>query len=253
MKKILGALVLCAVITTASGSEASSDKGEDDWILNLAPLYLWAFDITGDQTIGPVTNSVDVEFSDVFDNLETGLTVHFEGMHKTKWGFLFDLNYLGLGNKESLPNGITRKIDLDVTLAEVSGLHRWDLGEHKLDLIFGLRYVELSTDIRILGGNDLVDESQDWVDPLFGGRWIWNFASNWSLITRGDIGGFQVGSDFAWQALGIVEWQPFKYASFLVGYRGIGMDYEDGNIRDRDYFHYDATVHGPVIGVNFRW
>lgn len=31
------------------------------------------------------------------------------------------------------------------------------------------------------------------------------------------------------------------------------MDYEDGSVRGRDYFHYDATVHDPVIGINFKW
>jgi len=31
------------------------------------------------------------------------------------------------------------------------------------------------------------------------------------------------------------------------------MDYEDGNKRSPNYFNFDATIHGPVIGVNFKW
>ena len=88
---------------------------------------------------------------------------------------------------------------------------------------------------------------------MVGGRWIWGFADDWSFIARGDIGGFQVGYNFAWQTAGIIEWQPFKYASLIAGYRAVGMDYEDGNKKSPNYFNFDATIHGPVIGVNFKW
>jgi len=39
-----------------------------------------------------------------------------------------------------------------------------------------------------------------------GVRWNWRFADGWSLIARGDIGGFGLGSEFSWHALGLVEW-----------------------------------------------
>jgi len=29
------------------------------------------------------------------------------------------------------------------------------------------------------------------------------------------------------------------------------VDYEDGS--GREYFNFDATVHGPVMGINFKW
>jgi len=63
--------------------------------------------------------------------------------------------------------------------------------------------------------------------------------------------GFGVGSDFAWQALGVVEWQPFQYASFLAGYRILDMDYEEGS--GADYFRYDVSTAGPMLGLNFKW
>lgn len=228
-------------------------KAESDWKFDLAPFYLWAINIDGDQTIGPISSPVNVEFNDIFDNLDGALIVHFEAAYRSKWGFLVDINYLDLENKESLANSLTRKIDIDITMAEFSGFHRWDLDDHKLDLILGGRYVQVANKIGILGGPELVDGSQGWIDPLVGGRWIWGFADRWSLVARGDIGGLQIGSDFAWQGVGIIEWQPFKYVSFLAGYRAVGMDYEDGSQRSKDYFKFDATVHGPVLGINFKW
>ncbi len=246
-------LLFISVSCASSSTFAKEAEHGSDWSFDLAPFYFWGVNISGDQSIGPVSNPLTVEFSDIFDNLDAAFIVHFEGVYKSKWGFLVDVNYLDLENKESLANSLTRKIDLDLTLSEVSAYHRWILNEHKLDFILGLRYTSVNNKIGILGGPNLIDGTQDWLDPLVGGRWIWGFADNWSLIVRGDVGGFQVGSNFSWQTVGIVEWQPFKYASFLAGYRAIGMDYEDGNIRDRNYFNFDATLHGPVIGLNFKW
>ncbi len=47
----------------------------------MAPMYLWAVNFQGDASIGPITAPVDVNFSDVFNNLEAVFTVNFEGVH----------------------------------------------------------------------------------------------------------------------------------------------------------------------------
>lgn len=67
------------------------------------------------------------------------------------------------------------------------------------------------------------------------------------------MGGLEVGYDFTWQALGMIEWKPLKYASFIACYRAVGMDYEDGSSQSPDYLNLDATVNGPVLSINFSW
>jgi len=203
------------------------------------------------MSIGTKTVPVDVQFDDIVDSMEAAFIVHFEAMHESNWGLLLDVNYLDLSNDLDLPMGIRPNVDLDLTLAEFSGLYRIQQDAYNFDLIAGVRYTNMDNTISVSNGLNLVDGSKDWLDPLIGVRWIWNFAEGWFFIARGDIGGFGVGSDFSWQALGLFEWKPFKYASFLAGYRAIGMDYEDGS--GIDYFNYDATIHGPVIGINFNW
>ena len=230
---------------------AAENKTESDWTFNLAPFYLWGINIDGDVSAGPATAAVDVPFDDVFDSLEAAIIVHFETLYKNQWGFLVDVNYLDLENNMNLPMGISQNIDLNVTLAEFSGFYRMQHDSHAIDFIAGLRYVEIENTVTVVGGPTLLDGNQDWTDPLIGARWTWGFADGWSLIARGDIGGFGVGSDFSWHALGLVEWQPWKHASFSAGYRAIDLDYEDGS--GRDYFSFDATIHGPVFGVNFKW
>lgn len=142
-------------------------------------------------------------------------------------------------------------MDLKIALAEVAGLYRIDRDAHSFDAILGLRGYSMNPEVSLLRGPTLFDQTQDWLDPFVGGRWIWRFAEDWSVVARGDIGGFGIGSDFAWQGLGLVEWQPFENVSFLAGYRALDINYEDGS--GNDYFNFDATIHGPMLGVNFRW
>lgn len=232
---------------------AQESSGSKNWEFNLAPFYLWAVAIDGDLTVGGNKNSVELPFSDIADNLEAAFIVHFEGMHKSNWGFLIDVNYLDLSNDVNLPGPLNVKtnVDFDATLAEFSGLYRIDRGIHIFDIILGLRYTNLDTTVTAAAGPTLVDESQDWLDPLVGIRWKWGFADQWTLVTRGDIGGFGIGSDLALQGLAVIDWQPFKYVSFLAGYRAIYQDYKDGD--GAGQFRFDATMHGPVVGINFRW
>ncbi len=246
---VFGLLMLA--LTYCGSALAGEDSSENNWEFNLAPFYLWGINIDGDLSAGPATANIDIPFDDVFDSMEGAFIVHFETLYKRQWGLIVDIDYLDLENKATLPMGISQNIDLDLTLAEVSGFYRFNRDAHDFDLIVGLRYIDMDNTVSIVGGPTIFDDNKDWTDPLLGARWSWKFADGWSLIARGDIGGFDVGSEFSWHALGLVEWQPWKYASIIAGYRALDVDYEDGS--GQNYFNFDATIHGPVIGLNFKW
>lgn len=250
-------LATILIVVGAATVQAADTLDQDNWQFNLAPFYLWGISIDGDLSVGTkqvpanLTIPVEIPFNDIFDALEAAFIVHFEGMHKSNWGFLVDVDYLKMGNDFSNAQGIGLDVDFEVTLAEVAGQYRVKRDAHNFDALFGLRGYSMSPEVALLNGPTVVDKSQDWLDPFVGARWIWNFAEGWSFIARGDIGGFGVGSDFVWQASGLVEWQPFQYVSFLAGYRVLDVDYEDGS--GNDYFKFDATVHGPILGITFKW
>lgn len=232
---------------------AQETDGGSNWEFNLAPFYLWGVSLDGDITLGTTVTPVELAFSDIVDNLEAAFIVHFEGMHTSNWGFLVDINYLDLSSDVNLPGpfNMPANVDFDAAVGELSGLYRIKSDNHAYDLIAGLRYTKLETKATTAAVPTLVDASQDWLDPLIGFRWIWGLADKWSLVARGDVGGFGIGSDLALQGIALVDWQPFRYVSFLAGYRAIYQDYEDGS--GADLFRYDATMHGPVLGINFRW
>lgn len=62
-----------------------------------------------------------------------------------------------------------------------------------------------------------------------------------------DIGGFGASSDLVWQAFAGIGYNFTPSVSGVVGYRGLGIDYEKGR------FAMDTVSHGPVIGLEIRW
>jgi len=243
------------VIFTPSVSNAQDTLSkEKDWQFQLAPFYLWYFSIEGDQTIGTNTSDIDIDLGDLIDSVDAAFIANFQGLYKNKWGFFFDYNYIKLDE-----TGNSGPIELDVTmkiqLVEFDALYRITQSEHFFDIKAGVRYMGMDPDIKInsMIGSNSFGQKQDWVDPIIGLRWVWNFADQWKLTALGDIGGFGVGSDFTWQGALTVDWKPFKNVSFRGGYRAIYVDYEDGTHNTPNYFNYDATMHGPLLGIVLQW
>lgn len=248
-------LVLGLFIGVLFGELSAEEyKGKNDWEFNLAPFYIWMMDMKGEVDIGSKNGEVDVPFDEIADNLEAAFIVNFEGMHKSNFGFLVDVLYMDLENTVG-PSVMRSNVDLDMTLVELSGLYRTQKDKHIFDLIAGIRYAEIDIDVLVSSVGPLnganPKKNVDWVDPLVGGRWIWNFDEELSLIARGDIGGFGVGSDSAWQVGALIEWKPFEHASILGGYRVLDIDYDEGS--GANYFRYNLKTHGPIFGLNFKW
>lgn len=71
---------------------------------------------------------------------------------------------------------------------------------------------------------------------------------------RGDIGGFGLQSQFAWQALAgySYAWQFDGYAlAGVIGYRALGVNYGTGSGIDAN--GVNVVLHGPIFGVSLRF
>lgn len=241
-------LIICSLFILVPA--ASWSQAEDNWDFGVAPLYLWAILIDGDMGIRGQSAGASIGFSDIWDNLEGVFTLRFNGMYKNKLGFVFDYNYLDLGKEQN-----TDLVNLDVgfksQIINLAGAYRFLDGRHSLDGTAGIRYTILDAEIDLRNLGQKLDGDQDWVDPVVGLRYDFQIADMWSLRLYGDVGGFGVSSDFTWQGLGLIDFQPWKNVAFVAGYRAIGTDYSTGS--GNDQFTYDATVHGPVVGLDIRW
>jgi hypothetical protein len=245
LRKSLLVLVIAALLPSMAWSQ-----DESNWEFNLAPFYLWAIAIDGDLGIRGRTSSASVDFGDIWDNLEGVFTVRFNGLYKKKYGFVFDYNYLDLGT-EKANDLVNVDVGFKSQIINLAGTYRFLDGDHTLDGAAGIRYTKLDSGINLNNLGTSLEGDQDWVDPIVGLRYNYAFSDKWSLQLYGDIGGFGAASDFTWQGLALIDFQPWKHVAIVAGYRGIGTDYETGSGNDK--FTYDATVHGPLIGIDIRW
>jgi hypothetical protein len=120
--------------------------------------------------------------------------------------------------------------------------------------MLGARYQELETDMDLSVAGQPVgshDSTRSWVDPIVGMRYHSTLGGNWSLNARGDIGGFGVGSDLAWNASVMVGYQVSSLVRLHLGYRALNVDFEDGG--DSQRLAYDLSMYGPILGVAFSF
>jgi hypothetical protein len=107
--------------------------------------------------------------------------------------------------------------------------------------------VDLQTET-FLGTRDISDsDNKTWVDPIIVLRSNHVFKEKWLLNLRGDIGGFGIGSKFAWQAQAYGGYRFSELFQLTAGYRIISIDY------NKDNFVYDVNTYGPVLRLGFNF
>jgi hypothetical protein len=241
-----GSVALAQDTSKTDTPPAAEAEGTKNWEFALAPMYLWAVSIKGDLKVKGIGIDLDVPFSDVFDNLNGALTFHFEGVHKQNWGFFTDLNYIVLNPEDGA-------IDIEYTqvLYELAAFYRLIENGVVIDGFGGLRYSSMDVELDLPRGLPDVDQRKDWIDPYLGLRWKWPLGEKWALRLRTDFGGFGVGSRITWNGVGLVDFKPWKHVGFFGDYRALYQDYSTGSGKHR--FSYDATMHGPALGLNITW
>jgi hypothetical protein len=218
--------------------------------------------LNGDVTVKGQESDPDLSFNDIWDELNIAAMLTFDA-RKGKWGFLGDMVVANLGKSTS---GDRIKIDPTVKLALLTAGVSYRLGTWNLtdtpgkDLpavtaegLFSVRYTYLDVELDFKNV-PLPDASgdKDWFDPLIGARAFIDLSDRWALAITGNIGGFGVGSDFTWGAMGTIGYRFRLFsednnARFAAGYRAIYQDYSEGSGSNK--FEWDVTLHGPILGL----
>ncbi len=249
IKSILAALAAAGVMLSGSHAAAQSSSGE--WEFAIAP-YLWAAGMDGSMVVAVFEEDIDVPFSDIISDLDFALMGHFD-MRNDQWVLSSDLVYVDLGQSQDFVEGMsegTVNANLDLTLLELVGGYRVS---PVFTLLAGARWVDMGAGLRYDG--TLVDDGADvgkkWIDPLIGVHAFVPLSEKWWLGLRGDIGGFGVGTEFAWQAYADIGFRASHLVSIVLGYRALDLDYEDGS--GLDYINLDLLISGPQLGVVFTF
>lgn len=242
---------------------------EDTGWQHEAVVYLFATAIDGDVGIRNIDVPVDIGFDDILDNLKFGAMGFYEARKDDQWSFIVDAAYLSLYSKQTpvSNNVVTVNAKAEMSQIVLEAMVGYKVLDHEdlasfyrkvqIDVIGGARYNQLdfslSADASVLGLATAGERSKkiDWIDPIVGARARFNPSENVRVVLYGDVGGFGVGSDLTWQLLARVGYQFDNNLEVSAGYRVLYMDYEEGS--GADYFSYDATYQGPVIGLGYKF
>jgi hypothetical protein len=241
----------------ATSAAWAADEDPNAWHVTVTP-YVWATGLYGDVTVRGLNAELDESFLDIVDQTDTlvGLAGRLE-VTRGRLGVFGDVFYVKAEVEDAGATG------LDVTsrmwFIEFGAQYRLlDTRDDRVpgltfDLYGGGRYsfLELDLDTR---GQPSVNQSQDWIDPIVGGRLGVHFSPHFFLLVGGDVGGFGVGSDFAWSVTGLLgyKWQSGTVEwAVLAGYKALGQDYTTGSGTQR--FRWDTTMHGPILGFSVRF
>jgi hypothetical protein len=251
------------------------------WSFRFTP-YGWLTSMKGTQTVRGRSTKVDASFIDIVEKSDTlvGLMGTFEARNGP-FALYGDLVWSKVGieggnvRTRTPAHGITgtvgRAAELDFQMAIVEVGAAYEVarsGPLAFDVLGGARYwyqeADLSLEVtRTLDIGDLElagtrafarSGSVDWLDPVIGARVRYAVAPGHEVFLRGDIGGFGVGSDFSWQAIGgygfdFGAWNGITFSG-VIGYRALSVDYAEGEGRR---YEFDMLQHGPILGVSMRW
>lgn len=260
------------------------DAAEEDahWRLTVMP-YLWAASLKGDVTVKGVTSEVDASFADIFK----GLDYAFIGQAELQRGRFFiipDTVLLKLSEDVAISGNKTGKFGLVNVSGKVSasaemltyfqelvaGYRIYDrrrsdgyvAGNLSFDVLGGARYYYVSSEVTAQakvkvtgpGGGTItrkrsgsISGSEDWIDPIVGARLKYDVSEKLALSLRGDVGGFGVGSDLAWNATALADYRLNECWKLFGGYRVLDIDYSNG---ERGM---NARMAGPIIGAQYKF
>ena len=241
----LSHLALLMTVMSVSGLVQAA-QSDGDWDFLVAG-YLTATAIDAKTTsftpAGDQVLEIDASFGDLLDNLDYG----FSGIFIARKGALsinVDLLFIGLNIDQS-------PATIDVAIGEHELYAGFAVFEQYLDLeiITGVRYVDQEIKVTTPGPQLVIGDS--WVDPFIGLRYLGPINNNWNWILRGDIGGFGVGSDFAWRLDAGATYGFGKQWEAAIFYKILDIDYETGTSGTPSIYKWDGSESGITFGVGY--
>jgi hypothetical protein len=203
-----------------------------DWHFAVSP-YLWFPGVHG--TVGAKGHEASIHASpgDLLSHFRFGLM----GLVDTRYKRIVipvDIMWIRLGANNALP-----LTDVDVTakvrgsefiLTPKIGYRLVDSQIVKIDALVGFRYWYFGETLRLSTSESSVkfSSSQNWVDPVVGGRILANPSPKVSVSIGGDVGGWNTGSLIDYQFGGLLGYRIKPAVVLQVGYRYLAVDYRSG-------------------------
>ena len=257
MKKITSSLVTIFALTqlTYAGGDIAPVEPvvetpvvEDTNIWkNELMIYGWFPSITANTPLPNSGESIDAK--DIIDNLKMVFMGGYAGRNDT-WSVFGDVIYMDIGDSKShtFPNDNVARVSIDMKALIVNagvGYNLVDTGDGILDVIGGVRYMDLEVDVSTdLFVNRNVSGSKDFTDFVIGVKGYKNINENWYIPYEADIG--TGDTELSWQLFAGVGYR-YDWGDIKLGYRYLEFDMEDDAIVD------DLTLSGAALGVSIKF
>lgn len=253
------ATVILATVATAMSFTTSAQTSDHDtiddsqWHYRVTP-YAWGAGLDG--TVGKFGRRADVDksFSDVFKDLDAGAMAAFEA-RRGRLGLLADFMYVSLSESDHvhvMPGlSVDAKVKVRANTFMFAAQYRAaaeDWGY--VDLIGGARHWSLRTNVDVsLGHLFEVDgsDTESWTDPVLGVKGTYHLGPRSYLTGWAIAGGFGAGSRFSSDLMGAFGYKLNNQTALLLGYRHFAVDYKESG------FVFDAALHGPALGLDYRF
>lgn len=234
-----------------AASQMPSAPASDEWHASFAP-YLWLPGVHGTVGAQGKLTSVHASPADLLSNFRFGLMGVVE-LRKNRFVMPLDLMWVRLGDDTGLPANELGATSADVKVDELLltpkiGYELIRMDRFKVDALAGFRYWHLGQDVKFSpsGVAPNLSASQNWASPLVGGRIVTPLSRKIAVTVAGDVGGWDVGSQLEYQAVGLLGYDVNARWALEVGYR-----YLDVNWRGSGAV-FDVAMSGIVFGANIK-
>jgi len=227
---------------------AASTASESDWHFTVSP-YLWFPGVHG-NIVGP--NGGEFGFSaspgDLLSHFRIGLMGVVEPRYK-RIVMPLDIMWIRLGSDRALPHtpgqGVANLHATEFLLTQKLGYRLIDSEKVKIDALAGFRYWYFGESLSFTTNTLNFSASQNWVDPLVGGRITGILTPKVEVTVGGDVGGWGVGSQIDYQAFGLLGYRIKPALALQAGYRYLYFDR-----RRASGTYLDVATSGVLFGVS---
>ena len=237
--------------STSAATPGSPPVGEptSDWHFAVSP-YLWFPGVHG--TVGARGHEASIHASagDLLSHFRFGLM----GLVDTRYKRIVmpvDAMWIRLGANNALPltdGAVTAKVTgSEFLLTPKIGYRLVDSEIVKIDALTGFRYWHIGESLRLSTSDTSLkfSGSQNWVDPLVGGRILANLSPKVSVSIGGDVGGWNTGSLLDYQFGGVLGYRIKPAVVLQAGYRYLSVDYRNGGTT------LNVVTSGVLFGATF--
>jgi hypothetical protein len=242
--------LLATVLLCLASRFAAADT---EWLV--AP-YGWLPTVSVDQTFDDGSGGGSSGGgAEVLSKIDFAAMLRAE-MARGHWGAMLDYIFVSLADQTTyspLPAiSIDIEGDLDLEVLELGGFYRLSGEARGLDLMLGLRRIDVDLGIVINRQSQSPQPLQiaaEINDAFVGARYLLPFGERWNLTLRGDYGfGDSDGTLNAIASIGVRFNETF---GMNFGYRHANIKFEEDIEGSRE--DTDISLSGPFVGLMFRF